>query len=91
MALSRYERRQIVTRFAARLVNYDHLLMYWRPSTREIIGRSAAASSTRRSIPAPADAILIGSYARPFCASTFIEDLEDVIAKLELNARAAAA
>lgn len=76
--LTREERRRFLRGFAARICMFDQVTIYWRPALRDI--------AMRNNSPVPPDAVLVGTYAHPFSARDFIEDLNDVIAKLAVQA-----
>jgi hypothetical protein len=73
------EERWCAGRKFARSMHLEHIEVYWVPSIRGIIVRSINATRIFR---LPAGSISVGVYAQPFKTEDFLNDLEDVLAKL---------
>lgn len=82
--LSLIERRRYKRQFTMTLANLSHVEMYWSPSRRRVLARAAKCS---RRFTLPLDAMLIGEYAHPFNVNDFLGDLDDLLAKIEFDAR----
>lgn len=74
-----YDRAKVRSQFCMSCANLGEFRVYWLPAHRTIMARSV---SIRRRFTVPDDAVLVGVYSAPCPASHFLEDLDDVIAKV---------
>jgi hypothetical protein len=81
--LSLIEQRRFKRHFTMTLCNLSQVDLYWTPSGRRVIARALGAE--RKPLPLPTDARLIGTYAHPFNVNDFLGDLDDLIAKLDID------
>jgi hypothetical protein len=79
------ERRHFQKQFAMTLANLAQVRVYWCQATRRITARKTV--STRR-LELPSSCVLIGTYTHPFNSGDFIGDLDDLLAKLAVDAAA---
>lgn len=79
--MERRERERLRVKFAVTLSNFQHILVYWSPTSNDIFCRSvpfdegALFSSTHGRRPLPKDVQRVGVYRAPFCSGDFIDDL----------------
>jgi hypothetical protein len=66
-------------RFRMILANVFSADIYWSPSRHGLISR---ATSRTRKFEVPRDAVFVGTYSHPSNANDFLDDLDDVLAKL---------
>lgn len=76
------ERAIARARFAMSIANMCECDAYWCPETRRVTFRRVAPKIV---FALPPDSVLIGRYAYPFAARTFLKDLDDVLARLEVG------
>lgn len=67
-------------RFQHDLVSYRELEAWWLPGDRRVSFRQIARLDCRRPHKLPADAVQIGTYAFPFPAGLFMDDLNVAVA-----------
>lgn len=80
---SLYDRAALRSRFSMSLANLVEFRAYWVPSQRRVITRGIAST---KPWPIPPDSEFIGRYAHPCSSEDFIEDLDNVIARLHVAA-----
>lgn len=73
------ERADSRFRFRHDLAAYRSLQAWWSPGRRRVIFRQMARLDCRKSRALPDDARQIGSYAFPFPADLFMDDLDAVV------------
>lgn len=93
-----YDRVQLRSQFSTSLANLDSFHAFWCPASGRMFARSAGRSvsdaykpSRGRGGAVPKTAMHVGSYSNPCPSSTFLEDLDDLIAKLQRSATLATA
>lgn len=72
------ERATVRSRFAVALANLGVFDAYWLPSRRCLTVRSV---SCQRHFALAREAQHVGRYVSPFPASTFLEDLDELLAQ----------
>lgn len=77
------EIRTIAKRYRDAIANLASADAYWCAERRCVVYRS---SSTTRHFQLPGNVVWVGTYAHPFSAPAFLEDLEDVLARLQIQA-----
>ena len=83
-----YHRAAIRSQFSMTLANLGAFTAFWLGQPDRFVARSV--SCTRR-FRIPEGAHRIGTYEAPFSPDAFLEDLDDLLARLEHDARQAAA
>ena len=84
------ERSVIRSRFAMSLANLQVIKVFFSPSHRKICARShpqwteeQAFSSGQGRRPLPNDVVFVGVYSSPFPSPVFVEDLNELVARLD--------
>lgn len=83
-----YDRAAIRSQFSMTLANLGAFTAFWLGHPDRFVARSV--SCTRR-FRIPEGARRIGTYEAPFSPDAFLEDLDDLLARLDRDARQAAA
>lgn len=89
LILTARQRRRLVCQFGMTLANLCEAEIYWDPVRHRIIARKIEARIRRPALPP--HALFIGTYAHPFKAPDFLDDLDDRLTKLRIDASRAAA
>ena len=83
-----YDRNAFRSQFSMSLCNLEEFHAFFSPSVRRFFARCVsrppeeAFKATRGATALPADSLFVGTYARSFSASDFLEDIDDVVEKI---------
>lgn len=93
-----YDRARLRSQFSMSLANLDSFHAFWCPASQKLFARSAGRAvedaykpSRGRGGALPRTARYVGTYSNPCSPSTFLENLDDHLAKLQRCASLATA
>lgn len=83
-----YDRSRFRSQFSMSLCNLEEFHAFFSPSVRRFFARCVsrppeeAFKATRGAAALPPDCVFVGTYAKSFSASDFLNDIDDIVEKL---------